>query len=328
MPSRRNRMLAAARRYASGPLARVLGAGGRPARVEPAAQGVRSLVYFVEFDGIPRAVLRAVPRALDAWKLVYNLRHLAPTAAPVPRLLAAGRSPLARLRWGFWPVVEEWIEGRPAVGPARDEATVRAVAATLARLHNLERSRWGGPWLPRWTSYARHFLGRMAGRAGEVDLALARPRGAELGRWCREQAAAAPLGPPFSLTHSRVQPANFIVRPDGLAVAIDLLECRYGTFAVDLPRALERICGGEPEASDWFLETYFGLRPARSREAFERSRAFFEADFQLGRASRFARRVRRSTKAGREPGRSLDALRLHVARLAAITGVDMAVAAP
>jgi len=326
--ARRRDLLGAVRRYASGPLLRLLGARGRSVQVEPALHGKRSLVYFLEVDGLPRMVLRAVPRWPDAWKVAYNLRHLAAAGLPVPGLLAASVSPLTRLRWGFLPIVEERIEGSHVDALGRTEGPIRAVARALARFHAVRRRRWGWLALPRWGSYRNYFLRRLARRARDVDAALQQPRSRELMHWCREGSAHAPLDPPFSLTHSRVYCANFVVTPGGEAYAIDLLECRYGSFAVDLTWALERVCGGQPRPAAWFLDTYFAGDTEGRREAFERSRPFFEAEYHLARSATHARRVRRRVRAGKGIERRLGTLHRHVECLAAITGIDMAVVEP
>jgi hypothetical protein len=293
-------MLDAVRRYASGPLARRLGAAGRPVRLEPATRGKRSLVYFVEIEGVAPAVLRAVPGLADAWKLAHNLRALRAEGLPVPDLLAVDLWPLTRLRWGFWPVVERRIEGSHLDELGRPEAAVRAVAGLLARFHNVERRRWGWPAFGRWGSYRRHLLARMARRARTFDSVLETPRAADLVPWCREQAGAAPLDAPFSLTHSRVYCANFIVTPEGQAYAIDLLECRFGTFAIDLTWALK----------------------------YERSRPFFEADYHLARASIYARRLPRRLHVPQAREQKLTALRRHAARLSELTGVELTIKTP
>jgi hypothetical protein len=322
----RDRRLETVRRYAEGPLARRLGVPGRPAQIEPAEHGKRSLVYFVAIAGAPPAVLRAVPRMTEAWTLGYNLRFLRRLGLPAPTLLAADFWPLTRLRWGFWPVVEERIEGQDVAALGRTEPAVRAVAATLARFHNVERRRWGRPMIARWGSYRRHLLARMARRARTLDSVLEAARADELVRWCRERATAAPLGPPFALTHGRVFAANFLVTPANRAYALDLVECRFAPFGHDVVWALEQLCEGEAAACEGFLGAYFAARPAGCREVFERSRAFFEVDYHLARASIYARRLprRRHVPQAREQKRAV--LHQHAARLSELTGIELTVA--
>lgn len=323
---RRRARLDAVGRYVAGPLARRLGVDGAGARVEAAEQGKRSLVYFVELEGAAPAVLRAVTRFSDAWKLAHNLRRMRDLGLSVPRLLAADLSPLTRLRWGFWPVVEERIGGGHVDRLGRPEAAVRAVATTLASIHNVQRRRWGWPLLGRWGSYRRYQLARIRRRALSLDGPLERPRSAELIQWCAERAASAPLDPPFSLTHSRVYCANFIVTPDhARAYVIDLLECRFGTFAIDLTWSLKRLCGEQADACAWFLDTYFAERAAPCREAYERSRTYFEVDYHLARASIYARRFVRRVPGSRPAREKREGVRRHTARLSALTGIDFAV---
>ncbi len=324
----RSEHLEAVRRYVRGPLARRLGVEGRPARVEPAVHGKRSLVYFVDIEGTAPTVVRAVPRFADAWKLAHNLRAFQTKKLRVPTLVAADLSPLTRLRWGFWPLVEERIEGGHLDELGRPEAAVRAVASTLAQFHNVTRRRWGWPALPRWGSYGRHLLARMEKRARNFDAVLDTPRAAMLMQWCRERAAQAPLAPPFSLTHSRIYCPNFIVTPANDAYAIDLLECRFGTFGIDLTWALERLCAGEPQPCAWFLDAYFAERPAGRRGAYERSLPFFQVDYHLARASLYARRLPRRMHVPQARQQKLDALDRHAARLSHLTGIQLTIKAP
>ena len=314
-------------RYAHGPLPRRLGAPGPPVAIRRDALGTRSVVHFVEFDGFPRVVLRALPRWLPAVRLARNFRSFARMGLPVPELLYSDLSPLTRWRWGFYALAEQWIEGQHPTEMADREPGVRAMGRALARFHSVERRRWGWPAFPRPGSYRAYFLERISRRIRHLDPAL-RPSGqAALEAWFREQGEEPALDPPFSLTHSRVNKVNFVVRPDGEVVVLDLIECRYGTFCPDLISALDRICERDEMLTASFLDEYFGRRPPRCREAFVRSRAFFEARHELAQSAINARRTARSATAD-EADASRDLLRGHVARLAALTGIELTLAEP
>jgi hypothetical protein len=315
-------------RYAAGPLARRLRAAAQEVAVVPAEHGKRSLVYYVSVGGEPRAVLRAVPRLLDAWVLSHNLRLLARHGVPAPALLESRLCPLTRLRWGFWPVAEQWIQGRHLDELERREPALCAVARALARFHNVRRRSWGRPVWPRWTSYRRYLLRRMAGRARNFDAVLAEPKAEALIAWCRRHAAQAPLGPPYSLTHSRIYTPNFIVTDTDEAYAVDLLECRYGTFGIDLTWALKRLCQGRPGACQVFLDAYFAERPDGTRRVYEASQPFFETDYHLARASIYARRLARRLHVPQAREQKLDALRTHARRLSELTGIPLAIHEP
>lgn len=322
--ARRQKLLKRVERYAAGPLARRLGAAPDTLEVRPAHHGERSLVYFVKVDGRPRVVLRAEWGFINAWQIVTNHRWLARRSLPVPRLLVGDFYLPSRVWWGFCPIVEEWVEGHHVDALGRPESAIRAVATTLARFHSFERRRWGNPWVPRLGSYRCYFLSRLERRVADLDAVLQRPRRGEFLPWLAERAAAAPLEPPFSLIHCRVFAGNFVVTPENEAVAVDLLEVRYGTFALDVAWALERVCGADAERRAWFLDTYFGLRPS-FRKAFEASRQFFEADCGLARAAVCARRVQLGLAKGRRVQKWLESLRRQAKRLAALTGIDLAV---
>jgi len=320
--ARRAPLAAAVERYARGRLVRRLGAPGPPTSARPAARGVRSLVFLVDFDGFPRVVLRANERWLRAVRLAHNFRSFARMGLPVPELLVAELSPLARPRWGFYPTVERFQQGcHPDEAPDR-QAAARAVARALARMHNIQRRRWGWPGFPRWGSYRAHFLERVAERAGHLAKALAPGQGDRVLDWFRRGAAHAPLDPPFALTHSRVNSGNFVLRPDGEAVVVDLIEARYGTFCPDLVSALDRICDRDEGLMAAFLDEYFAARPAGCRETFDASRTFFEAYRTLGRAGTYVRRIPRSQDEA-EAEAYRERLARQVARLAGLTGLDL-----
>jgi hypothetical protein len=315
-------------RYAAGPLARRLGASARDVTVAPAERGKRSLVYFVSVGAEPRAVLRAVPRLSEAWVLRHNLRLLARHGVPAPALIEARLCPLTRLRWGFWPVAEEWVQGHHLDELDDRGLALRAVARTIACFHNVRRRFWGRPLCPRVTSYRRYLLNRIIERARNFDAVLEEPKADALIAWCRRHAAAAPLGPPYSLTHSRIYTPNFVVTDADEAYAVDLLECRYGTFAMDLTWALKRLCEDRADACEAFLEAYFAERPDGTRQIYDASRPFFETDYHLARASIYARRLPRRLHVPQARRQKLDVLHTHARHLSELTGVSLAIQEP
>ena len=311
--------------YARGPLVRRLGAPAPPTSVRPATRGVRSLVFLVDFEGFARVILRANARWLRAARLAYNFRSFTHMGLPVPELLDRNLSPLTRLRWGFYALAERFERGQhPDEVPDREAAT-RAVARALARFHSVARRAWGWPGFPRLGSYRAYFLKHVAQRAAHVDRALSPPRSGELNAWFRERAAAAPLDSPFALTHSRINCGNFVVRPDGEATLVDLIEARYGCFCPDLVSALDRLCQRDERLMAAFLDEYFGARPSGCRAAFEASRTFFEASRALGRAATYTRRVVRAPDVP-EAALFRDRLRQQVACLADLTGLALTLA--
>jgi Ser/Thr protein kinase RdoA (MazF antagonist) len=316
--------------YARERLPRRLGLEGQTVTLRRAAFGVRSIVHLVDLSGGSHVVLRALTPWVSAARLTYNLRSFARLGLPVPRLLDSDLSPLTAWRWGFYALTEERVDGtHPHEHPDQD-AAARAVARALARFHSVERWRWGWPGLPRIGSYRAHLIARAAKRARHLDKALAQPRRREIEAWFREHSRSAPLGSPFALCHSRVNPGNFLLRPDGEAVALDLIESRYGAFAIDLVSAFYRICDGEAARIAAFLDEYFAARPAWCREAFDGARTFFEANRALGQAATFTRRAARAAAAGDADELALfrAGLRDHVAYLSSLTGIDLPLEAP
>ncbi len=314
-------------RYARGPLANRLGWGDRNIQVVPAVHGVRSLVYFLDIEGSPRLVLRAVPGFSDAWKLSKNLSSLKSFGLSVPKLILKELSPIIRRKWGFYPIVEEYISGSHVGVLGRNELSVRSIATTLAQFHQIERASWGLPAIPipRWDSYKRYYLKRIARRAYGLDKMIETPRSKELIKWYMKRASSAPLDPPYSLLHARVNDGNFVISSKGKAYAIDLLECRYGTFAADVNWALERICMGDSDRIQWFLDAYSSEWPEYPRKEFEASRQFFSASYRLSRAAIRVRRIQRQMDKGEPCDDTLASLKRHVSQLSQITEIHMKV---
>lgn len=324
---RRSNFLDTVCRYARGPLANRLGWEDRNIQVVPAVHGARSLVYFLDIEELSRFVLRAVPGFSDAWKLSNNLSRLKSFGLSVPKLILKEQSPIIRRKWGFYPIIEEYISGNHVSALGRNEPSVRSIATTLAQFHQIERTSWGLPAIPipRWGSYRRYYMKRIARRAYTLDKMIEVPRSKELIKWYMRCATSAPLDPPYSLLHARVNDGNFVVSSEGKAYAVDLLECRYGTFAADVNWALERICMGDSDRIQWFMNAYSSEWPGYPRKEFEASRQFFSASYWLNRAAIQVRRIQRQIDKGEPFDDTLASLRRHVSLLSQITEIHMKV---
>jgi thiamine kinase-like enzyme len=169
--------------------------------------------------------------------------NLAYQTACFERAAASGHTPVllgvlppsAALARGALIVRE--IIGRHAVLP-RDLA---AIAAGLARLHQLP--------LPPQEARAplisapdpmTDLLSEVEAQAAWLDAAQIDPQArrsidAEIDRY--RLLCAQPPRPPLSLIAFDAHPGNFIIRPDGHAVLVDLEKCRYSHASLDLAHA-------------------------------------------------------------------------------------------
>ncbi|SMF39059.1 Predicted kinase, aminoglycoside phosphotransferase (APT) family [Tistlia consotensis] len=172
--------------------------------------------------------------------------NLAYQAACFERVAASGHGP--RLDGVIAPgpglpmgalAVEE-IAGRPAVLPS----DLPALAEALAAVHAL-----GLPPADKRPPLEDHedpvagalaeirFQAGYLGRAEDLDLETARLLRAELA-WAEAFAAeAAGHAQPRRLVLTDTHPGNFLVRPDGRAVIVDLEKALYGAPAIDLAHA-------------------------------------------------------------------------------------------
>ena len=106
----RTEMADKARRYVEGPLRRLLGTTKPVTSFDHVPAGHRSVAYFVDIEGQPRGVFRAERSWHRGMALLSNMRHMADRGVPSPAVLAADRSLLTFLRWGFLPILEERVE--------------------------------------------------------------------------------------------------------------------------------------------------------------------------------------------------------------------------
>jgi len=312
---RRLEMADTVRRYVDGPLLRLLGATGPVTAFGPVPAGRQSIAYFVDIEGQPRGVFRAERSWLHGMTLLSNMWHLRARGVPCPALLATDRSPVTFLRWGFLPIFEERIEG---VYPHRVKdaaAGIRSMAEALAELHNVCRDRWGSPRLPRWGSFRRHTLRRVADWVRQVAPLLDGAERERLLPWFLARAGDCPLDPPFSLVHAAVRLTNFVVTPEGRTVLIDLARLRYGSFARNVAWALEKIRQEDPGLVEPFRDAYFAASPPERREAFERSERFFAAAYELSRAATYSRRIRHADRSSRPREKVMGSLERHLVRL-------------
>jgi Ser/Thr protein kinase RdoA (MazF antagonist) len=306
-----------------GPLRRLLGTTKPVTSFDHVPAGRRSIVYFVDIEGQPRGVFRAERSWYRAMALLSNMRHLHARGLPAPRLLATDRSLVTFLRWGFLPILEERIEGTHPQQASDKLAALRSVAATLARMHAVQRTRWGTPRLPRWGRYRPYYLGRIKAWARLVVPVVDEPEDGAILPWFLDRARECPFDPPFSLLHASIRPDNFIVTEEGPTVPIDLSRLRYGCFATDLAWALKRMCAGDATARAEFEGAYFAGGGQERRQSFERSERFFLAAYELSRLATYARRLR-SPKSTRWRGEEIERFsRLHLEQLAKDMGIAL-----
>jgi phosphotransferase family enzyme len=205
------------------------------------AKGVHHDHYRLAGRGLILRVPRSTPWAGQAEEQLRNEAEAFRRAAPArvtPRLLAV-LPPSETLSRGAL-LVEE-IAGRPPHLPK----DLPAIAVTLARLHRLPLlSRAARPPLPDHGEAGPFatILAMIAQQRSHLDAARVAPEtraalDAEFAWAGAYVAGIRPIEEPLSLVGTDTHPGNFVIRPEGEAVLVDLERVCYGSPAIDLAHA-------------------------------------------------------------------------------------------
>lgn len=129
----------------------------------------------------------------------------------------------------------ECVQGRPARLPH----DLPALAQALAALHALPLPAHTAPLMaaPDPLADLAAEIGRQAQHLAAAALAPAALQDIGAERAALDALVARPERPPVSLVAFDAHPGNFLIRPDGAAVLVDLEKCRYSLPGLDLAHA-------------------------------------------------------------------------------------------
>ncbi len=129
----------------------------------------------------------------------------------------------------------EHIAGRPAVLPQ----DLPALAEALAALHTLPLPAHAAPLMAAPDPLADLLaeIERQARHLPQAGLAEGTRSAIEAGLERLRQRVADPARPPITLVAFDAHPGNFLIRPEGQAVLVDLEKCRYSHPGLDLAHA-------------------------------------------------------------------------------------------
>lgn len=171
-------------------------------------------------------------------------------------------------------LVEE-IVGRPARLPA----DLPAIATALAGIHSLpippalQRLPLGDPEDP-----LRLLLGEITAQAAYLDAASIAGETRDLieaGIADFAELCAAPARPPKRLISFDAHPGNFLIRPDGKAVLVDLEKCRYSAPPLDLAHATLYT------STTWDIASFAVLSPEDVANAYGLWELNFDGDARI-----------------------------------------------
>jgi Ser/Thr protein kinase RdoA (MazF antagonist) len=247
-------------RFADYARSRILPAlGGRePLSLTAPADGLGSLVFFLEAEGMPSAVLRGAQRRKSMAMRVGGHRLLQAHGLPVPEVPWVDLSPWTRLRWGYHFALEE-----RRTGVAFDLAPApELVGALFARMHGVQgrvRGRVGAKvawlWAPPPRSWlrrkARRWLGAYKASCGEHS----GPSAAEAEAWVAAWPEEAWVHPP-RLTMGDVTQGNILV--DGNEVSlIDLSGVGYLSAPFEVLKLRHRLLHSDEALWERLWAAYF-----------------------------------------------------------------------
>lgn len=248
--------------------------------------GVKSNVLLVRPHGAAPFVLRCMADLAEAERLGEIFRLAESRSLSVPRVKFAQVSKQDIRKRGFAVIVEECLEGRHLAPGEASEAQAAGLAETFARLHSVEREAWGPPGdLSRRSYFDRVVMKKIENRLDGVarcDEDFDRRWRAEILKFAKPLGKAWDGGPPFSLTHDKVNTGNVLFADGGRASLLDLESMRYGAPGKDFTALLYYFCAGA-EQEERLKRLYFGRLPERHAAHYARFEPLYRVWLHLSR---------------------------------------------
>lgn len=265
-------------------------------------RGTRSDLLLVRRTSGPGVVVRFFKNRARGVQVEKASTLARASGVPVPELILADNSRAHFLRHGFGVIVERLIEGEHPEAGALDRDKLGALGTALARLHAIERERWGRPGQIGLGSYFKKvILARVSNRLDSLkrfDPEYDPAWRSRMMRIMKEAGKSWDAGPPFALTHDKINPGNLIADREGNVFFLDVETLQFGAAGKDLSAAFYYFCGSDSD-EEIFKEAYFaGLRPFH-REHFARFEPLYRSWHHL---SRWAAKTRAYEKGKKRDG--------------------------
>lgn len=268
--------------------------------VELPIHGLRSEVLLVRTRSTPAFVLRFIRKPAEGEQLLAQLRFAQTKGLPTPRLVNEDLSRTHVKEHGFGVIVEELIEGEHRLPAEATAENRRALGAAMARFHSVENAKWGAPDKLRGSDFftssiQSKFENRLSSIA-KHDPEFEKSARAKIVGFVKSMRKAWDGGPPFGLTHDKINTGNVTFTPDNEARFLDLATMRFGATGKDLAAALYYFAPGEAEEAE-LKQAYFDALPERHADHFARFEPLYRAWHHLSRwASKSRAYAKRSKK--------------------------------
>lgn len=271
--------------------------------------GTRSDVLLVRPRGATAFALRCIGNQSEAAGLVQNFEFAQSRGLPTPRLLYSEVTRSHHRRHGFSVLVEELIGGWHRDAEQAQPNELEELGEALARLHGVESDRWGSIGNLRSRSFFNagiktKFENRLASIA-KFDPEFQKSWQTKILQFVKSYRNQWDGGPPFALTHDKINLGNVIFTAEAGAYFIDLTTMRFGAPGKDLTAALYYFCS-DTQAEEELKRVYFGHLGSEREEHFHKFEPLYRAWHHL---SRWAAKSRAAWKQVKKSGENIQEIR-------------------
>ena len=295
--------------YLTSTLCPALGIGQAFKEIALPVRGVKSTLLLVRPEADPPFVLRCIKGASSARALLGRTRFAQTENLPTARIRHTDTSRKHFRKHGFGIIVEELIEGTHRKAGEVGAEGIETLAGALAALHGVRAGRWGPPekaTARRWgrrgaaaffdAMIVAKFKNRLAS-VSKFDPRFEREWKNRILDFVRSCGAAWDGGPPYRLTHDKINTGNVLFSPGGQVFFLDLISLRFGAPGKDLAAALYYFCKGEGEESG-LKKAYFSHLGSGEEEHFTKFEPLYRAWHHLGRWAAKSRGAYKTKKKG------------------------------
>ncbi len=275
---------------------------GRPFSLQPTDLGNRNMIFFLEIQGEPAAVLKAYHKNRRLKNDLIASRFLGRCGINVPRPLFSDTSQRTANKFGCYFACEEKIDGRNLAELSDLSGVIPEVARFYAGLHRIQSSRWGKFTAGRKYGFTRYAMEKVAARLESLKGSGALLKTATCARWFEDRKKTVKTIKNYSLSHGDANRKNILLAKDRRVFIIDNEAIKYLPFPIEFYRLCFSLCADDMEAQKTFEENYFSIMPQARCEEFSVCREFFRAYVLLELAAYYTRKLKKAEAA--DPQRS------------------------
>jgi len=271
-----------------------LGRQGCEFSLETTELGIHNHVFFLDIEGAPPLVVKAVTKRPRFRTLVAAAEHLLQNGIRVPRILHS-REDRSIFSWRPLHVIcEERITGITVFDSEAPAALVPEIAGLFSRLHAIRRNSWGKLSEFRTGRLHEYLITKTRGQLkqwGTLDASLPQQLPGRCAAWMNERKDLVDAVSSFSLSHGDPNPGNIMVREDGTLYLLDVGHIRYLPRAIEYYTLVVHFCQDQRDLLQRFDDRYFAGMTAAEREEFAASQQFFKLYVLIDFGQNLARRL-------------------------------------